>query len=306
LARGLTGFKTAGGGMAHWLGTATGSEALKAFGEDVIHRTMQESDRYQADVGTYKEIDDLGDVWTYAKETFGELLPSIMSSLVSGGVGGAAGRYAAGRMAQNLVEKYGKEEAKRRAAGVYGAQEIRRRGVQQQVEGLKRKGTERGALGGVFVDSGGQNLGHIQRELVENDLENPVGALMGAAVAGGLDAGDMYALFKPIFSRIGSQMAQGVPNEALLTTARREMGRALAVGSGLEAMINPAQEVISMAVRDMADATHKATQALPAPLEVRVVRHGWGEWTVRVGSDVAGFGSLDAALAYVRSRLEDR
>ena len=60
------------------------------------------------------------------------------------------------------------------------------------------------------------------------------------------------------------------------------------------------------AVRDMAEAIDRATQALPAPLEVRVTRHGRGEWTVRVGSDVTRFDSLDAALAYVSARLEER
>jgi hypothetical protein len=88
-------------------------ETAKPF----VKRQFKEAEEARADLesrfptvyGSYKEVEDIGSGIGYVTEKFGELLPDILPSIATGGVGAFLGKKAA----TEAAEKAAKEVAKR-------------------------------------------------------------------------------------------------------------------------------------------------------------------------------------------------
>lgn len=78
-------------------------DALRDWGYEGYLRNMEEANENAAAVGSYKDIDSLGSAWQYAQGVAGELVPTIATSLVSGGIGAAAGKYYGSKIIRKAV-----------------------------------------------------------------------------------------------------------------------------------------------------------------------------------------------------------
>ena len=78
-------------------------DALRDWGYEGYLRNMEEAEENKAAVGSISEVDSLGSAWQYAQGVLGELAPTMAASLVSGGIGAAAGKYYGSKIIRKAV-----------------------------------------------------------------------------------------------------------------------------------------------------------------------------------------------------------
>lgn len=78
-------------------------DALRDWGYEGYLRNMEEAEENKAAVGSISEVDSLGSFGQYAQGVLGELMPTVAASLVSGGIGAAAGKYYGSKIIRKAV-----------------------------------------------------------------------------------------------------------------------------------------------------------------------------------------------------------
>ena len=98
------------------------------------------AEKYAPAVASYKDIKGVGDAVTYAVESVGELIPSILPSLFTGGVAGVVGRGAV------IAAKEAAEAAARKQIAEKGAQALAQKEVADQIGNAGIEAASRTAL----------------------------------------------------------------------------------------------------------------------------------------------------------------
>ena len=78
-------------------------DALRDWGYEGYLRNMEEANENAAAVGSYEDVNSIGSAWQYAQGVLGELVPTMAASLVSGGIGAAAGKYYGSKIIRKAV-----------------------------------------------------------------------------------------------------------------------------------------------------------------------------------------------------------
>lgn len=94
VGRAVDGLQADFGGTVEALGEQFGSEGMAKAGADYREKQYKEAEQYgQPSISSYKQVDDLGDAYDYAKETLTSSFPGMGAVL---GAGAAASRVAPG------------------------------------------------------------------------------------------------------------------------------------------------------------------------------------------------------------------
>ena len=141
---------------------------------------------------SYKQVEGLGDALRFGAETLGESATDILGIIGTGGVGGALGKRAAVKGAEQLAENIAKREAIRDVlpGGVSAARaaELEAAAVREAAPAIQ-KAQATGQAAGVYLGSYATNTPDVFQSIYENTNQLAPGAslLFGGAVAA-LDA----------------------------------------------------------------------------------------------------------------------
>ena len=129
---------------------------------------------YPAAVPSYKDIKDVGSALTYVTESIGELVPSILPSLFTGGLAGVVGRGAV------IAAKEAAEAAARKEIAEKGVQALTQKEVMDQIRKAGVDAASRtamkyqavGAIGGSSL----QNIPEVYKNIKDETEQESLGA----------------------------------------------------------------------------------------------------------------------------------
>ena len=194
LYRGGHQLKAIGGGLASLAGEASGLDDLADWGIEVYTSSMEDAKDYKAEVGTFRNIENLGDAGTYAIEAIFENLPMFLPSLITGGVGAFAAKQGAQILVKKLV-----------------ADQIAKGATRQVAEKAALKAVQKrvaiGAAAGAYPSGFGLEAGSIYGEIYDETGERRPGiAAVGGAVAGAFEALPNVALIRRALGPVGDKV----------------------------------------------------------------------------------------------------
>lgn len=212
-------------------------------------------EKYPTVYKSYKDVEGVGSGFGYVSERFGELLPDILPSIVSGGIGLKAGRTLATKAGTELAEQVaGKTERELMEQGLENvtsaelkniADKAGRRAALKLSDDYARAGVGAGA----FLGSYAQNAPEVFENIIEETGEiAPAGALLFGGLSSMLDSylpakilGDLGTYGKA--KLVSEMLKDSGANPAVWKSVLREGGKA-AAGEGVT---EAAQEAISVA-----------------------------------------------------------
>ena len=212
-------------------------------------------EKYPTVYKSYKDVEGVGSGFGYVSERFGELLPDILPSIVSGGIGLKAGRTLATKAGSELAEQVaGKTERELMEQGLENVtsaelKNIADRAGQRAALKLSDDYARAGVGAGAFLGSYAQNAPEVFENIIEETGEfAPAGALLFGGLSSMLDSylpakilGDLGTYGK---AKIVSEMLKDSgANPAVWKSVLREGGKAAAS----EGVTEAAQEAISVA-----------------------------------------------------------
>lgn len=146
------------------------------FADDYAKRQMEEAvaseqalqERLPAMYKSYEDIKSLGDVPGYVAETFGEVGPDILTSLIPGTIGAQFGKVAA-------------QTAARQALAGAARQGLEREVAVKAAEAAAERSATRGMLAGTYLGSYAQNAPEVFQSIYQETgkMEPAVAALYG-------------------------------------------------------------------------------------------------------------------------------
>ena len=212
--RGVETLQATGYGALGLAGSVVGADKLKDYGFRKYQENIKEAEKYPKETDFFN-IRSPKQALTWAKETTGELAPSMIEALVTGGIGAFAGgatgsavapgpgtvagssgglitgvlgksaikhmikETAASFVEKGIAKKAALEMAKAHVEKI-GASAITKRGL---IEAGKRIGSRAGIVAGVAPIEAGGNWA----ENMENGIDNPVSAIATGLAAGFLE-----------------------------------------------------------------------------------------------------------------------
>ena len=212
--------------------------------------------RFPTVYGSYKEVEDIGSGVGYVAEKFGELLPDILPSIATGGVGAFLGR----KIATEAAEKAAKEAAQKAEfqlleGGLDAATDaitykniadpIGRKAAEDLTNIYARKGIGVGA----FLGSYAQNAPEVFENVFEETGEiAPAGALLFGSLSSMLDA-YLPAKLLGTFGDYGKSqiVAKMLQDSGADPAVWKAVLREGAKAAGMEGLTEAAQESISVA-----------------------------------------------------------
>ena len=212
-------------------------------------------EKYPTVYKSYKDVEGVGSGFGYVSERFGELLPDILPSIVSGGIGLKAGRTLATKAGTELAEQVaGKTERELMEQGLENvtsaelkniADKAGRRAALKLSDDYARAGVGAGA----FLGSYAQNAPEVFENIIEETGEiAPAGALLFGGLSSMLDSylpakilGDLGTYGKA--KLVSEMLKDSGANPAVWKSVLREGGKAAAS----EGVTESAQEAISVA-----------------------------------------------------------
>jgi len=212
--------------------------------------------RFPTVYGSYKEVEDIGSGVGYVAEKFGELLPDILPSIATGGVGAFLGR----KIATEAAEKAAKEAAQKAEfqlleGGLDAATDaitykniadpIGRKAAEELTNIYARKGIGVGA----FLGSYAQNAPEVFENVFEETGEiAPAGALLFGSLSSMLDA-YLPAKLLGTFGDYGKSqiVAKMLQDSGADPAVWKAVLREGAKAAGMEGLTEAAQESISVA-----------------------------------------------------------
>lgn len=234
-----------GGGIAMLAGDYFGSKALKDYGMDVYNSNMAEAEKNSPRVNRIEDINNIGDFSDWFAGVTGQLAPTMLTIVATGGVGGAIAQAGAKKLISKSVAKQIKDGVENEATKA----------------ALKKiaKAKVAGQLGGAFVGSTGIETGSIYGETLtdkryDNSPEMQDRAMKAAAI-GGLSAGALEMI--PVV-RLGKRLgfAGGLSEKIAKNLSEMKMpGRVLSEGikqSGIEGLTELMQTVIEKSAQEYA------------------------------------------------------
>jgi len=224
--------------------------------KEAAETRAQLEQRFPTVYGSYKEVDNLRSGVGYVAEKFGELLPDILPSIATGGVGMFAGR----KLATEAAEKAAKEVAQKTErelleggldvatdAAIY--KNIADRVGREAAEDIANDYAKSGIGVGAFLGSYAQNAPEVFENVFEETGEiAPAGALLFGGLSSMLDA-YLPAQFLGTLGDYGKSqivakmLRDSGSNPAVWKAVLREGSKAAAT----EGLTEAAQESISVA-----------------------------------------------------------
>lgn len=196
-----------------------------------IRNEEESAAKNPAVIGTYKNIEDLGDAGRYAVEAIGENLPMFLPSLLSGGVGALAARKVAERGVASFVEAQVAKGVARDIAEKQAAQLVARRATA-------------GAAAGAAASSVGMESGSIYGDTFAETGEKAPGLALAFGVpAGLLDAIEPVYALRRVAGPAVDELAGGI-----IKRLGREVGAQFLLEAGtegLQTMLEEAPKSIS-------------------------------------------------------------
>ena len=222
----------------------------KAFGaEDYAKKQLEEAKTYgeeteklyPAAVGSYKNIKDFGTGVTYAVEAVGEVIPSLLPSLFTGGAAAIAGRgaVAAAKMA---AEKAAVAQAAKGAT----AEEVKDAAMKAGVAAANKVALKYQAVGAV-TGSAAQNVPDVFQNIYEKTGKMDLGT---AIVAGGFNAA-LDAVLPVTLLRKAN--IGGISPQEIGAAWYKRMGKGAATGFATEGGTEAVQEMSSAAAEKFVD-----------------------------------------------------
>jgi len=247
-----------GRGLTSLLGDVAPAMLGKAVGaEDYARRQMEEAAAYQketerlypAEVASYKDIDSVGKALTYVKESIGEALPSILPSVITGGLAGVAGRGAQAAAMQAAEQVASRGVVKAMEAGPVQAATLE--AIKKQALDAGIKEAEKVALkyqaAGALAGSAAQNVPDVYQNIYEATGKQDLGAALAfGAFNSALDA------ITPI-SLLRKMSKAGVSPEEVAAAWYKRAGKGAVQGFISEGGTEALQEVSSAAAEKFVD-----------------------------------------------------
>jgi len=200
---------------------------------------------YPAAVPSYKDIKGVGDAITYLTESVGELVPSILPSLVTGGIAGIASRGAV------LAAKEAAEAAARKKVAEQGAEVLAKKEVQDEIRQAGIDAARRTALKydavGVVGGSALQNVPEVYKNIKDETEQESLGT---ALLFGGFNSLLDAALPLSVLTKLRKS---GIPEEQVIGAWYKRFGVGAAKGFATEGATEAAQEMSSAAAEKFID-----------------------------------------------------
>lgn len=175
-------------------------EKSRAF----VERQLQEAGKTRAELeeafptvyGSYKEVEDIGSGIGYVSEKFGELLPDIIPSITTGGIGMFMGKKAAQKAARNTIEEVSsKTERELLEGGLDTATDaalyknVADRVGREAAEKITQDFVGKGITTGAFLGSFAQNAPEVFENIYEETGDiAPAGAVLFGGLSSMLDS----------------------------------------------------------------------------------------------------------------------
>jgi len=253
-----------------FLGSAVGAdEYARAQMEEAAKKEELLQKTNPAQFGSFRDVQGIGDAFTYLAELGGEQLPNILTSVGTGGASGIAANVAAKTAARKAITEPAIQRAKERLAkkvtAEYGPQAVAPKAMEDaaQAQMLRRAerlvtsagrdATGKGILAGAGVASVGLNVPEIFQNIYEEtgQLEPTLAALFGS-IAGALDT-ILPAQFLKTFQSnpaLKKAVAEKIAErKGLIPAALKGAGKA----AGMEGLTEAAQEALSITAEQIAD-----------------------------------------------------
>lgn len=203
---------------------------------------------------TYKDIGGVGDAFSFAAETLGEIGPDIASFMLGAGVGTVAGKTIAKKSLEKAVAAQAAETAAKQGLTKEAADELKDRLSARAIQGaVGQKATEIGAnVGlqtGLWGTSLGVNIPDVFNSVYENtgSLEPGIALTIGSLV-GALDTYLPSKILKQLGPKGKERIAAEMLNKSDLVPVnfkRAFAGQVLGTASG-EALTEAAQEALTL------------------------------------------------------------
>lgn len=201
--------------------------------------------KYAAAVPSYKDIKGVGDAITYAVESVGELVPSILPSLFTGGLAGVVGRGAV------IAAKEAAETAARKQIAEKGIQAVTEKEVMDQIRKAGIDAASRTALKYQAVGAvGGSSLQNIP-EVYQNIKEETGQESLGSALLFGSFNSLLDAALPLTF--LAKARKAGIPGEEIVGAWYKRFGVGATKGFATEVATEAAQEMSSAAAEKFVD-----------------------------------------------------
>ena len=228
----------------------------RQLGEAAQTRAELEA-RFPTVYGSYKEVEGFGSGFGYMMEKFGEILPDILPSVASGGIGVKAGRMLAEKAGKELAEEVaGKTERELLESGFMQTDRFAGEELKRLADDAGRKAAEKltddyiraGVGAGAFLGSYAQNAPEVFENVFEETGEiAPAGAMLFGGLSAMLDSylpakilGDLGTYGKA--ELVAKMLKDSGANPAVWKAVLREGSKA-ALGEGVT---ETAQEAISV------------------------------------------------------------
>ena len=253
-ARGLSAFVPSimrgGRGLVSLGGDVLPAMVGKAFGaEDYAKKQLEEAKTYgeeteklyPAAVGSYKNVKDFGTGVTYAVEAVGEVIPSLLPSLFTGGAAAIAGRgaVAAAKMA---AEKAAVAQAAKGAT----AEAVKDAAMKAGVAAANKVALKYQAVGAV-TGSAAQNVPDVFQNIYEKTGKMD----LGAAIPAGLFNAALDAVLPVTLLRKAN--IGGISPQEIGAAWYKRMGKGAATGFATEGGTEAVQEMSSAAAEKFVD-----------------------------------------------------
>jgi hypothetical protein len=228
-----------GGGLPALINSALGNEGATFEYLDYYNKKMEEAAEIGGDFQRLEDIEGAEDAVQWLTYTLGQALPSIGTSIIGGGVGGAVVQYGAKKAIKETVEREVKEKAGKAFEKAMVKKELARRTAT-----ARKFGTGVGAFGTSMAMNAGETFANVYEE--SGGIEDPALALGTGIAAGALDALAPMSILKKILPDNMSEPFK----EAMVDRLLRNKGmvkRAFIEGvrtGGIEGATEAAQEVL--------------------------------------------------------------
>lgn len=185
VARGFLQLQQMGAGLsAVGYKTVGWDDLATSYMESAVQVGQKIEDKYAPEIGSYKNIENLGDAGVYAREAILGNIATLIPSIVTGGLSGVVTKKIVERTIQNRVAKLVSD-------GI--AKDIAEKQVAKEVAKKIAVSSTLGAL----PSTAGMETGSIATDIYkETGRIEPGTALTGGIIAGSLDVLPQFAIFK--------------------------------------------------------------------------------------------------------------
>ena len=235
-----------GGGLPALIQSAMGDDEDAVEYLNYYNDKMQEAAEIGGDFQRIEDIDGARDAVQWLSYTIGNALPSIGTSILGGGVGGAVFQYGAKKRLKNTVEREVKEKAGKAFEKAMVKRELNRR---------TQKARKFGKVAGAVGTSTGMNAGETFANVYEESggIQDPAVALATGLAAGSLDAFAPLSILKKVLPDNMSEPFKELMADRLLRN-KGMVNRALIEGvrtGFIEGATEAAQEILQAAAVGM-------------------------------------------------------